>query len=36
MIKKKGEFKSYYEVQSESVITFTQMRTCLRKSKNMI
>lgn len=24
-----------YEVQSDSVVTFSQMRICLRKSKNM-
>jgi hypothetical protein len=36
LIKKKGESKSYYEVQSENVITFTEMRICLRKAKSMV
>lgn len=35
MIKKKGESKSVYEIQSENVITFAEMRLCLRKARNL-
>ena len=35
LIKRKGESKSIYEIQSDSVVTFNEMRICLRKCKNM-
>jgi DNA-binding transcriptional regulator YiaG len=35
LIKKKGESKSFYEIQSESVVTFNEMRVCLRKTRNL-
>ena len=35
LIKKKGESKTLYEVQSENVVTFNEMRLCLRKARNL-
>lgn len=35
LVKRKGESKSFFEIQSENVVTFSEMRLCLRKSKNL-
>ena len=35
LIKIKGESKTTYEIQSDNVVTFSQMRLCLRKNRNL-
>jgi hypothetical protein len=35
LIKKAGECKTIYEIQSENLITFNEMKAMFKKAKNM-